>query len=129
MEVNMFTIKSPLDFVKVTSKFGPRVIFGKNNFHTGVDYAPVKPKTPGDKVKAVADGLVRVAATDPEGYGRYVVIDHGSYCTLYAHLDMRLVVVGTKVTAGQIIGTMGNTGRSTGVHLHFELRLTPWKTF
>lgn len=72
-----------------------------------------------------SDGGVVVVAGWPDnfGYGNRVVIDHGnSYSTLYAHLSNIYVTVGQRISRGQIIGQMGSTGRSTGTHLHFEIR-------
>ncbi|MBZ0306225.1 MAG: M23 family metallopeptidase [Anaerolineae bacterium] len=84
--------------------------------HTGIDYAlPI-----GTPLKAVADGIVVLSDSLPIR-GSYVLIDHGSgLFTGYAHLSERWVVVGDEVKAGQIIGSSGNTGRSTGPHLHWE---------
>ncbi len=72
----------------------------------------------------VAAGTVRFAGWSNQGYGNMVVIDHGGYQTLYAHFSTTpSVSTGQTVTAGAIIGSMGNTGFSTGPHLHFEIRL------
>ena len=88
--------------------------------HKGWDIAGAA----GTPVYAVADGEVKFAGWNKRGYGNLVVIDHGSYQTLYAHLrEEPLVHVGQTVTAGTLIGRMGNTGFSTGPHLHFEIRL------
>jgi murein DD-endopeptidase MepM/ murein hydrolase activator NlpD len=88
--------------------------------HKGWDIADPE----GTPVYAVADGDVRFAGWSDQGYGYMVVIDHGGrYQTLYAHFrDSPLVTEGQSVSAGTIIGYMGNTGFSTGPHLHFEIR-------
>ena len=86
-------------------------------YHTGVDFnAPV-----GELVGAAAAGLVSVATWDPS-YGNWVEIDHGGgYRSRYAHLDIINVREGQRVDAGNYIGTVGNTGNSSGAHLHFEI--------
>ena len=78
----------------------------------------------GTPVYAVDEGEVKFASWSDQGYGYMVVIDHGSrYQTLYAHLrDIPSVSEGQSVSAGTVIGYMGNTGFSTGPHLHFEIR-------
>ncbi len=87
--------------------------------HKGWDIAGPR----GTPVRAVAAGTVRFAGWNDRGYGNLVVIDHGNFQTLYAHLrDEPPVHVGQSVAAGTLIGRMGNTGFSTGPHLHFEIR-------
>ena len=77
----------------------------------------------GEKITAAADGTVKLAAHLQSGYGTHVVIDHGNGLeTVYAHLSHISVSLGAKVLTGQIIGQSGNSGRSTGPHLHFEVR-------
>lgn len=103
----------------VTSFFGMRVhpITGAYHFHNGIDIGAGY----GTAVLAAADGTVTTAAYDADGYGHYVVIDHGSgNRTLYAHLSYKGVSPGQRVTQGQMIGLVGSTGMSTGPHLHFE---------
>lgn len=72
-------------------------------------------------IYAAESGVVITAKSDNTGYGNYIVIDHGGYKTLYAHLSSFKVKVNDLVSTGDVIGEMGTTGNSTGVHLHFEL--------
>ena len=86
--------------------------------HMGTDY--VRPK--GTAIHAHADGIVSGEVTSAD-YGNAVLIDHAmGYQTLYAHLNSKSVSAGTKVTAGQVIGTLGDTGKADGAHLHYEVR-------
>jgi murein DD-endopeptidase MepM/ murein hydrolase activator NlpD len=90
--------------------------------HKGIDV----PMPVGTPLKAVMDGVVSAAQSGSGNYsyGLYVVIEHsGGKSTLYAHMSKIMVKVGDKVTKGQIIGLSGNTGHTTGPHLHFELRV------
>jgi murein DD-endopeptidase MepM/ murein hydrolase activator NlpD len=88
--------------------------------HKGLDIAAAQ----GTPVRAVAAGTVKFAGWNNQGYGNLVVIDHGGYQTLYAHLSgTPSVSVGQSVSAGTVVGAMGSTGFSTGPHLHFEIRL------
>lgn len=104
---------------QVTSRFGPRRMFN-SSFHYGVDLR----LRVGDTIRAVKDGIVRIARNDRNGYGNFVVLTHkGGLESLYGHLHKHLVEEGRLVKAGQAIGLGGNTGRSTGPHLHFEFRL------
>jgi murein DD-endopeptidase MepM/ murein hydrolase activator NlpD len=92
-------------------------------YHQAVDIA--NPSNP--PVVAAQGGTVVVAGWNGGGYGNYVIIDHGNgYQTLYGHMLNKSVLVqaGNRVTQGQRLGTMGSTGRSTGTHLHFEVRKT-----
>ena len=106
---------------RVASSFGERQdpINGEGAFHTGVDIdAPY-----GTPVRAAADGDVSGAEMGA-GYGRAVVLDHGhDVLTLYGHLSAIAVVPGEHVTRGQIIGFVGQSGRATGPHLHYEVRV------
>jgi murein DD-endopeptidase MepM/ murein hydrolase activator NlpD len=104
----------------ITSRFGTRVdpINGSSAFHDGLDFAGA----PGVTIMAVAPGTVVTAGFNSGGFGNWVRIDHGGgVITLYGHmLDGSIAVaVGDQVTAGQVIGGIGSTGRSTGNHLHF----------
>jgi murein DD-endopeptidase MepM/ murein hydrolase activator NlpD len=92
---------------------------GYRNDHRAVDIAAA----PGIFVMAADRGVVIRAGWNDQGYGQFVVIDHNiDYVTLYAHLDEIYVQEGDVVAQGQIIGTVGSTGNSTGPHLHFEIR-------
>ncbi len=92
---------------------------GEGAYHTGVDIsAPI-----GTSVMATADGVVAHSAFSG-GYGRLVVLDHGNgYETYYAHLSRADVVEGQEIRRGEILGAVGRTGRSTGPHLHYEVRV------
>ena len=100
---------------KITSKYGMR----KKRFHYGTD---LKVKT-GDTIRAAFDGKVRVRKYERKGYGYYLVLrHHNGLETVYGHLSKYLVVQDQVVKAGEPIGLGGNTGRSSGSHLHFECR-------
>ncbi len=107
---------SPItDDVVLNSKFGMR----RYRWHYGVDLDLER----GDTVVAVADGVVRVAQYDRYGYGHYVVLRHKNGLeTLYGHFLKRGVRVGQEIKQGEFVGLGGSTGRSTGYHLHFEVR-------
>ncbi|MEZ0316496.1 MAG: M23 family metallopeptidase, partial [Methylophilaceae bacterium] len=92
---------------------------GHMAFHEGLDFT-VEVGTP---IHAAAGGIVMSAEQTPD-YGKIVKIDHGSGLeTRYAHASKLLVKAGERVEKGQLIAEVGNTGRSTGAHLHFEVRL------
>jgi murein DD-endopeptidase MepM/ murein hydrolase activator NlpD len=114
----------PLQDWTTTSEFGNRD-YKPNPWHNGIDGRAVT----GTSVYAVADGTVKVAKDNPTGYGLYIVINHGSFGSLYAHLSKFNVSVGEELKAGTIIGYSGNTGACAGPHLHFELRECEYKDF
>lgn len=102
----------------VTSNFGYRSQFGRN--HKGLDIKVYI----GDSIRSAFSGKVRIVRYEGRGYGKYIVIRHGNGLeTIYGHLSAQLVSEGQEVRAGEVIGLGGNTGRSTGSHLHFETRL------
>jgi murein DD-endopeptidase MepM/ murein hydrolase activator NlpD len=110
----------PLEGV-VTSSFGEREdpINGEGAFHSGIDIAAPY----GTAIRATADGDV-IAAQMGAGYGREIIIDHGhDLMTVYGHLSGMVVVPGEHVTRGEVIGYVGRSGRSTGPHLHYEVRV------
>jgi len=103
--------------IYITSKYGYRARFGR--FHYGIDLRAAM----GDTIYASFDGIVRLQKFERAGYGFYVVIRHENGLeTLYAHLSRFLVSPNTYVKAGTPIALSGNTGRSTGPHLHYEIR-------
>lgn len=105
----------PLKVTQITSEFGPRW----TRWHYGTDLD----LETGDSVISAFDGVVRITAYDGSGYGNYVLVRHyNGLETLYAHLKEFKSQVGDPVKAGDLIGLGGNTGRSTGPHLHFEVR-------
>lgn len=108
-------VKSTAANNHVTSGFGAR----RRRYHYGTDIG----LKVGDSVVSSFAGTVRIVEYEARGYGHYIVIRHNNGLeTLYAHLSKPLVKVNQEVTAGQLIGLGGSTGRSTGPHLHFEFR-------
>lgn len=108
----------------VNSSFGKR----GDSFHYGIDlYAPL-----GAAIVAASPGTV-VLSEAHDSYGQYIIIEHSQgqsrFCTLYAHLNQRVVTAGQFVAAGTIIGRAGNTGHSFGAHLHFEMIDAPFDFF
>lgn len=104
----------------ISSPFGYRYhpILRYKRFHRGMDYC-VKP---GHSVYATGDGVVEQVKIEMRGYGRQVVINHGfGYKTRYAHMKTIIVGEGMKVKRGEMIGTTGNSGLSSGPHLHYEV--------
>ena len=113
--------RMPLDSATLTSDYGMRthpVLGGRRN-HKGVDLA----QPTGTPVYATADGVVGKAEWF-SSYGNYIQIEHGGELqTRYAHLSGYAVAAGEHVRKGQLIGFVGSTGRSTGPHLHYEVRV------
>ncbi|MDP9385644.1 MAG: M23 family metallopeptidase, partial [Actinomycetota bacterium] len=113
--------RSPLRFLapvggRIGDRFGPR----GTSLHSGIDY----PRAAGTPVAAAGRGCVESAGFDGGGYGNLVVVRHRlGVTTWYAHLASIAIRPGTCVVAGNRIGTVGSTGRSSGPHLHFEIRL------
>lgn len=113
-ERTLLKVQWPL-FAPITSGFGPR----KGRPHKGIDLAAPA----GTKVYAALDGKVSRSEFNQGGYGWLIVIDHGKGVeTRYAHHQKNMVKVGDQVSQGQSIALVGSTGRSSGPHLHFELR-------
>ena len=108
------------DRMRITSYFGYRSdpFLKTRRFHQGMDFAGPT----GVPIYATGNGRVESAAYSLFGYGNVVIIDHGfGYKTRYAHLNSLGVQKGDTVVRGQVVGTLGNTGRSTGPHLHYEV--------
>lgn len=106
---------------RLTSSFGERLdpFNGEGAFHAGLDIAAAY----GTPVHAPADGVVAKAGP-ASGYGREVILDHGGgVTTIYGHLSAFAIVAGQIVKQGQVIGYIGSAGRSTGPHLHYEVRV------
>ncbi len=110
------------DLIRTSSGFGWRIhpFYKIKVFHPGFDFAvPI-----GTEVYATGDGVIEKVENNFHGYGKMIIINHGyGYKTLYAHLHEFKVVPGQTVKRGQVIGLTGNTGLSTGPHLHYEI----WK--
>lgn len=115
---------SPVDYPALSSSFGWRrnPVSGRNTMHEGLDF--VAPR--GAPIRAASGGLVVRAGTQ-RGYGKMVEIDHGNGLrTRYAHASSLLVKAGDIVRQGDVIARVGSTGRSTGSHLHFEIRMADY---
>tara|TARA_A100001234_G_scaffold220653_1_gene234135 strand:- start:73 stop:1365 length:1293 start_codon:yes stop_codon:yes gene_type:complete len=114
-------LKTPLDGARLSSNFGMRKhpISGFNKMHKGIDFAaPI-----GTPIYAGGNGIVEYVGTNG-GYGKYIRIRHNNeYKTAYAHLNSykKGISKGVRVNQGEVIGYVGNTGRSTGPHLHYEI--------
>ena len=115
----------PIKYKRVSSQFGYRThpITHKKSFHAGIDL--VAPK--GTPIRATADGVVSFAGKKG-GYGNFILLNHAyGFETAYGHLSGYKVKKGEYVYKGNIIGYVGSTGRSTGAHLHYEIRyLNKW---
>lgn len=115
IDCSTFTLPIDSHQVRVTSNFGPR----RRRVHKGID---LKVQI-GDTIRAAFDGKIRIRNFERRGYGHYVVVRHPNGLeTIYGHLSKILVDVNDIVRAGEPIALGGNTGRSTGSHLHFETR-------
>ena len=113
--IDLTGFRMPTPSTKITSPFGPRW----RRMHNGLDLKV----NIGDTIVAAFDGKVRIVRYERRGYGKYVVIRHDNGLeTIYGHLSKQLVEENQLVKAGEVIGLGGNTGRSTGSHLHFETR-------
>jgi murein DD-endopeptidase MepM/ murein hydrolase activator NlpD len=112
---------------KITTPYGKPGKMWKIGYHGGVDYACPT----GTEIYAARKGKVLEAGTSVTwgpSYGTAVVIDHGKGVrAVYAHLSKTSVKVGEMVKGGQVVGLSGNTGNSSGPHLHLEARVSPWK--
>ncbi len=105
----------PVDDARMTRGFLPQ----KRHPHFGIDLA-AKQGTP---ILAAQGGMVIYTGREFRGYGKMILIESGKgWATLYAHMDKIFIQEGQKISQGHILGTMGRTGRATGVHLHFEIR-------
>ena len=114
--INLKHFCMPTQSRVVTSNFGPR--WGRQ--HKGLDIKVYI----GDTIRSAFSGKVRIVRYEAAGYGKYIVIRHPNGLeTIYGHLSKQLVDENQEVRAGDVIGLGGNTGRSTGSHLHFETRL------
>ena len=109
------------DLNRIASGYGYRIdpVYKTIKLHAGLDFAAPQ----GTPIYATADGTVKVSGFSDGGYGNHVVINHGyGYETLYGHMVRIKVRNGTRVKRGEVVGYVGNTGKSTGPHCHYEVR-------
>lgn len=108
------------DLTRVASGYGMRLhpVYKTYRMHTGMDFtAPI-----GTDIYCTGDGVVKKVEKSARGYGNHVIVDHGyGYETVYAHMSQMNVRKGQKVKRGDILGSVGNSGTSTGPHLHYEV--------
>ncbi|VAX22727.1 Peptidase, M23/M37 family [hydrothermal vent metagenome] len=106
----------PLKKFRISSRYGIR----SSKKHDGIDLAAKK----GTRIRSAAAGKVIFSGWGPSGYGKVVILKHaGNAITVYAHNDRNLVRKGARVGKGQSIATVGKSGRATGYHVHFEIRI------
>lgn len=112
---------SNIDLKRISSYYGYRTdpFYKVKKFHSGVDFsAPI-----GTEIYATGNGVVKYLRHSRRGYGNILIIDHGyGYRTLYSHIHEFIVKRGQEVKRGQLIATIGNTGKSTAPHLHYEVQ-------
>lgn len=115
---NLLTASMPLASPYINSSYGNRKdpLTGKIKFHAGLDF-----KSASDTVMVILPGKVSKVDYSP-GMGIHVEVKHRDFTTIYGHLSLVLVEAGKELQAGAVIGLTGNTGRSTGDHLHFALK-------
>jgi murein DD-endopeptidase MepM/ murein hydrolase activator NlpD len=104
----------------IASGFGTRIdpVYKVEKFHAGLDFAAPQ----GTPIYATADGRIKQAGYDEGGYGNHVVVSHGyGYETVYGHMVRIKARVGRSIKRGEVIGWVGNTGKSTGPHCHYEV--------
>ena len=112
---------SPLKYQRISSLYGKRYhpIYGKQKFHQGIDLVC----RIGDPIIAPADGVIETVRPSKKGFGNFLTVRHGfGFMTSYAHLSRFKVRSGDFVRKGEVIATCGNSGNSTGPHLHYEVR-------
>jgi murein DD-endopeptidase MepM/ murein hydrolase activator NlpD len=117
----MSGFRYPVDSVQIREVFGDRRILNgqSRNIHNGVDFAARE----GDSIRAVSDGIVRIAGKNFFYNGNFIMLDHGQgLTTVYLHMSKLISSEGQKVKKGQVIGLAGGTGRATGPHLHFGVQ-------
>ena len=109
----------PLDFLKINSNYGYRTdpILRCTRFHDGIDL-----RCSYSSVYSMMPGMVKEVHLGNRGYGNYVVLEHGSLECLYGHLSRIFVKVGEVISAGTVVAISGNTGKSTGPHLHIRMK-------
>lgn len=112
-------VSLPLDFLELNSSYGYRAdpVFRCTRFHDGIDL-----RCSHSSVFSMMPGTVKEVRFGSRGYGNYVVLEHGNLECLYGHLSRIFVIEGEAVSAGTVVAISGNTGKSTGPHLHIRMR-------
>lgn len=108
----------PVQEARMSRGFLPKITRKRKRPHKGIDLAAQR----GTAVMSSHDGMVIYTGKEFKGYGKMIMIEKDGWATLYGHLDKIIVYEGQRVKQGDVIGALGNTGRSSGPHLHFEIR-------
>lgn len=113
---------NPCDSTRITAKFGYDKNYINDSFHNGLDIGALIPRVEGDPLYAVDDGVIKSVRLNSPTAGNYAVLECHDYTARYLHMQKIIVSIGQKIKAGDVIGYMGNTGISTGSHLHLEIK-------
>lgn len=114
-------MRYPTDNNRITSHYGYRMRNGRQDFHGGTDYGAKKPGHPGDPLHPIANHTRTMEIGYDSIQGNFIIFEHTTHCTKYKHLNKIFVKEGQLVNEDDIIAEMGNSGDSTGAHLHFEV--------
>lgn len=125
------SIRYPTDNNRITSQYGFRMINGRLDYHGGTDYGGKTPGVTGDPLYPIADDTILREINYDTVRGYNIVLEHRTHCTRYNHLEQGSIQFkeNSVINKDQIVARMGNSGRSTAAHLHFEVHKCAYKDF